>query len=195
MELLTIAFIISVIVIIIGMIIIDIALPLSIMMLIVGGIVLIISLCGSANLRAEEEESQRASQLTELAKECGAPEFCPTIGTVNSKFCIDTVHSLFATEYVEDTISKIVVAPISYILTCSLEEETETVSNAKSRTIAGGILAGTTGAIAGAVSAKEHEQPTGNYILTITTNISYLGTRYYSVSRDFGLQVVHYLKG
>lgn len=161
---------------------------------IAGGVGLIIGLGSLANQANMEEKNQRAIQLTQLANNLGVSEFCPTIGTVDSEFCIDTVHGLFAAEFIEDTIPKITVHFVSHIVDCSLEEMTQTVNNAKSRAIVGGVLAGTVGAIAGAASAKERQESIG-YMLEITTDFSDFGTRYYSVSRDFGLQVVRYLKG
>ncbi len=159
-----------------------------------GGLGFMISLALVFYREYEKEKSAKAALLTQLANNLGVSEFRPTIGTVDSKFCIDTIHGLFAAEFTEDTEPKIMVAPVSHILDCSLEEETRTVNNAKSRAIVGGALAGTVGAVAGAASAKERQEFVG-YILKITTDLSDFGTRCYSVSSQFGLTVVHYFKG
>lgn len=144
--------------------------------------------------RDSVEQNKKSETLSRLAKRIGFSDFRCTIGSIDSPFCIDTVHGLFAGECVVDTVEKIVVATLSHILTCSLDEEYRTVNNAKSRTIVGGLLAGTVGAIAGASSAKEHQEFAG-YVLTIVTDLSNFGTvQYHGISRDYGLQIVQYLK-
>lgn len=163
---------------------------------IIGMLGTIVSFCIYGVSKDEKGRKRKSVEFAKLAKKYGVSisEFCFNIGDPQyDGFCIDTVHGLFAGVYEMNTIQETKVAPVSYILTCSLEEETQTVSNAKTRAIVGGLLGGTVGAVAGAVSAKEREQSTGNYILTITTNLPDFGTRYYRVNRDLGLQVVQYL--
>ncbi|MFR8010289.1 MAG: hypothetical protein ACLU8W_00805 [Clostridia bacterium] len=145
-----------------------------------------------AELKAISEQLDK-DELTRLARQYdrSISEFYCSIGTPDM-FCIDTVHGLFAGAYEVNTVRKKIVAPISHILTCSLEEKYETVNNAKSRAIVGGALAGTVGAIAGATSAKEMRRLTG-YTLTIVTDLSDFGTTSYNVDRLVGLKIVQYL--
>lgn len=165
----------------------------------VGFLGLIISLICWFQVTPEEAEKIRAEksqELARLARNYGVSisEFCFNIGGRFDQIWIDTVHGLFAGECVIDTIERTVVFPVSHILSCSLEEETETVSNAKSRAIVGGMLAGSVGAIAGASSAKNSQNVIG-YLLIINTDLPKIGTVVFRVNHRLGVEAIQYLKG
>lgn len=153
-----------------------------------------------ANTPTAEEvvyiKNQKSNELAQLAKKYGVniSEFHFDIGQLSDPIWIDTAHSLFAGECVIDTIKRTVVFPVSHILNCSLEEETETVSNAKSRAIVGGMLAGSVGAIAGASSATNSQHIIG-YLLIINTDLPNIGTVVFRVNHRLGVEAIQYLKG
>lgn len=145
----------------------------------------------------EPKGQEKSKELADLAREYGVvvSEFCFNIGGPYDPICIDTVHGLFAGVSVIDTIKRTVVFPVSHILSCSLEEETETVNNAKSRAIVGGILAGSVGAIAGASSASQRQHVIG-YLLIVNTDLPKIGTAVFRVNNhSLGVEAIQYLKG
>ena len=141
-------------------------------------------------------KNQKSNELVQLAKKYGVniSEFHFDIGQLHDPIWIDTTHSLFAGECVIDTVKKTVVFPVSHISNCSLEEETEAISNAKSRAIVGGMLAGSVGAIAGASSAKTSQHVIG-YLLIINTDLPKIGTVVFRVNHRLGVEAIQYLKG
>lgn len=169
-------------------------------MTIVGFFGLMISLGIIFRITPEEEAKLRAEkskELARLARDYGVSisEFCFNIGGRCDPICIDTVHGLFAGVCVIDTIKRTVVFPVSHILSCSLEEETETVNNAKSRAVVGGMLAGSVGAIAGASSASQRQHVIG-YLLIINTDLPKIGTAVFRVNNhSLGVEAIQYLKG
>lgn len=146
--------------------------------------------------QAAQLQAEKSKELARLARNYGVSiyEFCFNIGGRCDPIWIDTVHGLFAGVCVIDTIERTVLFPVSHILSCSLEEETETVSNAKSRAIVGGMLAGSVGAIAGASSATKSQHVIG-YLLIVNTDLPKIGTVVFRVNQRLGVEAIQYLKG
>ena len=163
-------------------------------------IVGVLGLCAINNIVDKKTRDSREESLQGLAHKMGYPSFDLSIDVQNN-FGIDTTHELFYITYEKNLESYTMIGTIGCIKSYRLERETgiSESSNAMGRTLVGGILGGTVGAIAGAATSKKKQDVryTGNCILTIYCDIGdereEVIHRCFKVSQSKGLSVINAL--
>ena len=147
-------------------------------MLIIAGVALWLMLKEYELKRVTQPVAKPSKQVEEIcnrsAKQLGYPCYQRTVGV--DSISVDTIHGLWHCDYTYNTYDRIFVGTAASLVSYTLEETFTTTSNAASRALVGGFLAGTPGAIAGAASAKKRVHSSG-YQLIVTASDPKVGTQ------------------